>query len=398
MRIASLALMPLLAWGSAAAGEAVVLDSMDQPTFRAGGELVKVTQVPGLQGQALHFAFAADARGVFATGRVRGAPAWDQAAGISFRVKGDGSATCGGIQFVWNEDYGIRYDAAFPISGSEWTTVTIPWRDFIPVLATPASIPLDPHGERPPSKLGQLWFGKWWYWGDYAAHGYAIDDIRLEPVIPLAEAPPPAGAPLARVQAKLKAGKPLTVVTMGDSLTDLRHWTNRQTNWPAYLAAQLAQEHGSVATLVNPAIGGTELRQNLVLIPRWLAQAPHPDLVTVCFGHNDWNSGMRGAAFRATLLDAVRRIRLATGGSADVLLITSMPSLPLWEPIDELAEACRQAAKEANAGLCDGFAIFNAVPATERAKLFVDDRVHLAPAGQQALARAVAAALAAPRP
>jgi lysophospholipase L1-like esterase len=75
-----------------------------------------------------------------------------------------------------------------------------------------------------------------------------------------------------------------------------------------------------------------------------------------------------------------------------------MPSLPLWEPIGELAEACRQAAKETNAGLCDGFAAFAAIPAAERATLFVDDRVHLAPAGQQALAKAVAAALAAPRP
>ena len=29
-----------------------------------------------------------------------------------------------------------------------------------------------------------------------------------------------------------------------------------------------------MSTIVNPAIGGTQLRQNLVLIPRWLAKAP----------------------------------------------------------------------------------------------------------------------------
>ena len=90
------------------------------------------------------------------------------------------------------------------------------------------------------------------------------------------------------MQAKLKAGKPITMVTMGDSLTDVRHWANRQSNWPAFVAAQLKKEFGSEVTIVNPAIGGTELKQNLVLIPRWLATTPQPDLVTICFGHNDW--------------------------------------------------------------------------------------------------------------
>lgn len=376
------------------AGEAPVLDSMDSATFRPGNDKVQIAEVDGHQGKALRFTFPEGAASSFAMGRVRGTAAWDQAAGISFRVKGDGSTHCGGIQFVWNDDYAIRYDAAFPISGTEWTRVVIPWRDLIPVLANPASVPLDPRGERPPAKLGALWFGKWWYWRDYQAHSYAIDDIRLEAAIPAEPDPAPPGAPLARIQAKLKAGQPITVVTMGDSLTDTRHWTNRQTNWPSFLAAQLKQDHGSEVTIVNPAIGGTELKQNLVLIPRWLAQAPRPDLVTVCFGHNDFNSGMRGPAFRVALLDAVRRIRRLTGGSADILIITSMPALTLWEPIDELAKACREAAAEAKAGLCDGHAAFNAVAADGRAALFVDDQVHLAAPGQRLLAETVATMLA----
>ena len=319
--------LPLLALAlihiAAFTGESSILDSMDAPTFRPGNDQVQITQVDGHDGKALRFAFANDARNAFANGRLRGAPAWDQAAGISFWVKGDGSTNCGGIQFVWNEDYAIRYDVAFPITSTEWTKITIPWRDFIPVLANSASVPLDPHGEHPPSKLGQLWFGKWWYWGNYAAHSYAIDDIRLEPVIAPEPEPVVGATPLARVQTKLKAGKPISVVTMGDSLTDTHHWSNRQTNWPTFFSAQLKKDFGSDVTITNPAIGGTELKQNLVLIPRWLATTPHPDLVTICFGHNDWNSGMRGPAFRAALLDGVQRIRRLTGGSADILIIWS---------------------------------------------------------------------------
>ena len=41
----------------------------------------------------------------------------------------------------------------------------------------------------------------------------------------------PPGAPLARTLAKLKSGRAITVVTMGDSLTAKRHWANREVCW-----------------------------------------------------------------------------------------------------------------------------------------------------------------------
>jgi hypothetical protein len=104
------------------------------------------------------------------------------------------------------------------------------------------------------------------------------------------------------------------------------------------VAARLKEKYGMETTLVNPAIGGTELRQNMVLIPLWAAKTPEPDLVAVCFGYNDRQSGMRGPMVEATLKDAVDRIRRATGGKADVLVMTPCPSLEKW---DEMAEAAR---------------------------------------------------------
>ena len=129
--------------------------------------------------------------------------------------------------------------------------------------------------------------------------------------------------------AKLKAGKPVTIVTMGDSLTDTHHWANREVNWPALLKQRLEEKYKTQVTIVNPAIGGTQLRQNLVLIPTWLAKAPEPDLVTICFGGNDWDAGMRGKQFRETCADAVDRVRRATKGKADVLIVTTVPSAAL---------------------------------------------------------------------
>jgi lysophospholipase L1-like esterase len=377
--------------------EGAVLDTMDQPTFAPGDGNAAVEVVDGRVGKALAFSFHDGCRNSFISGPVRGGPDWDRAAGISFWVKGDGSSHCGGVQLVWNEDYTQRYDAAFPIDGTAWTKVVLAWSDLIPALSNPASAPLDAHGDHPPSRLGRLWFGKWWYWGDYAAHRYAIDDIRLEPVIPVPEAPrPAAGAALARVRAKLAAHQPITVVAMGDSLTDVRHWSNRERNWPAFFQAMAKDAWGSEVTVVNTAMGGTELRQNLVVVPRWVATTPHPDLVVVEFGGNDWNGGMRQAAFAAAQADAIRRIRRATGGTADVLVVATLPSVATWDAIGELAEACRGAAKQEEAGLCDAFALFHRLGAQDRERLYANDHVHLGEPGQRALAQAVLEAIAPP--
>jgi lysophospholipase L1-like esterase len=308
--------------------------------------------------------------------------------------KGDGSAHFGGLQFIWNEDYAARYDYAFPIDSTEWRKVVVPWRDLIPVLPSPNAQPLDAATGNAPSKLTQLWWGKWWYWRDDAAHSYAIDDVRLEPFI----APDPtndarASAPLERIAAKLKAGQPVTIVTMGDSLTDARHWTNQKTNWPTMLKAKLTERFGSQVTIVNPAIGGTQLRQNLVLMPLWARTTPEPDLVTVCFGYNDWDAGMRGPMFFETQKDAVARIRRATHGKADVLLMTPARALERWTEMAELGDATRRAAQETKAGFADLESAFATAGANDRPRLFVEDKVHLSVSGQEVVASAVFDAL-----
>lgn len=273
----------------------------------------------------------------------------------------------------------------------------MPWRDLIPESSGIAQT-IEPINGNAPSKLGPLVFGKWWYWKDYAAHSYTVDDIRLEPVIPQdTRTFRPAGAPLARVLAKLKAGKPITIVTMGDSLTDFAHWTNRETNWPTFLTNAITQKYGSHVTLVNPALGGTELRQNLILLPRWTSETPRPDLVTIFFGFNDWTAGMRQARFTTVQQEAIDRVRRATGGRADVLVMTTCPPLTLnnGEAMGEMAAACRDAAHSRNAGLCDIYSAFQAVPLADRPPLHASDGVHLSLPGQKMVAETVMKALAA---
>jgi lysophospholipase L1-like esterase len=181
---------------------------------------------------------------------------------------------------------------------------------------------------------------------------------------------------------------------MGDSLTDAKHLTNQKTNWPEMLKTTLQDQFGSSVKIVNPAIGGTQLRQNLVLLPLWVHGTPEPDLVTVCFGYNDWDAGMRGPMFLEAHKDAVDRIRRATKGHADVLLMTPARALSRWTEMAELGEATRQAAREKNAGIVDLEAAFEKAGAADRARLFADDKVHLSVAGQEVVASAVIDALA----
>jgi len=370
-----------------------LIHSMDDLKVRNPEKNGRAETVEGKVGKAVKFSFDKDCSGAFCMTPIRGNADWDQAAGFSFWVKGDGSKNFGGLQFIWNDDYAARYDYMFPIDSTEWRKIVVPWRDLTPAMPPPSAKFLDPKTGNAPSKLCTLWFGKWWYWREYAAHSYTIDEIRLEPTIVLdADLHLPAGAPLGRVQAKLKAGKPITIVTMGDSLTDTHHWANRTVNWPGLLTKKL-QDRKIDVKIINPAIGGTELRQNLVLMPRWLAEAPEPDLVTVCFGGNDWNSGMRGPMFEETCRIAVDRIRRATKGKADVLLLTTVPSLEMWKTRDELGAAVRAVAKERHAGLADVEKLFHAVPEDQREKLFCSDKVHMGPAGHETLAAAVLAAI-----
>jgi lysophospholipase L1-like esterase len=382
-------LATLLALGLQADG--TLIHSMDDLRVRNPEKNGRAETVEGKSGKAVKFSFDDGGQNAFCMTPIRGTPEWDRSAGFSFWVKGDGSKRLGGIQFIWNEDYAVRYDLAFPIDGTEWKKVVVAWRDLVPVL--PGGKFLDAKGPNAPSKLSALWFGKWWYWRDYGAHSYVVDEMRLEASVERPPVPAPPGAPLARVAAKLKAGKPVTIVTMGDSLTDYNHWANKPVNWPTLLKKKLQEKHKAEAAIVNPAIGGTQLRQGLVLIPRWVAEAPEPDLVTVLYGYNDWDSGMRGEAFRETVAEAIDRIRRATGGKADVLVITTTPALERWKEMGELSEAVRAAAKEKKAAFADTEKAFHAVAEGGRAALFCSDKVHLGPAGHDAIAAAILSAI-----
>ncbi|MGE5611745.1 MAG: GDSL-type esterase/lipase family protein [Bacillota bacterium] len=333
--------------------------------------------VEGKFGRAVKFSFAEGASGGFMTGRVQATADWDKTDGFSFWVKGDGSSTWGGIELIDRDNYALRYGYCFPIDSTEWRKIVVPWRDVIPELAGPL---IDPQRGYAPSHLGSFFFGKWFYWREYPSQAYTIDQVMLERKIPH-DAPPAAVEPgLQRLRTRLAQHQPITIVTLGDSLTDERHWANRKVVWHHLLAERLRAKYGVAVKVVNPAIGGTTLSQNMVLMPRWGKDAPSPDLVTIWFGGNDWDTGVRAERFSQYLRLAVDRIRRQTHGSADILLMTTCPAHGRWETMKELEQAVRDVAKDKQTGLADIAAEFRKAASADEAlkqEYWAWDKVHL---------------------
>ncbi len=351
--------------------------------------------ITGQFGPARQFSFAETKGQQFFTADVRPSTNWDAYEGFSFWVKGDGSRSWGGMQLIDGSDYAMRYGYCFPIEATNWTQVVVRWSDLTPELAAPL---VDPQHGYAPSRFRNLWFGKWFYWREWPACTYAIERIVLEKTIPCDSTHATPVAPgMSRFLAKLKSRQPVTIVTMGDSLSDKRHWANRTNLWSEEVAAQLKTTYGSEVTLINPAMGGTTLSQNTLLIPRWARDCPRPDLVTIWFGFNDWDSNVRGPRFKEYLNLAVDRVRRATGGQADILILTTCPAFARWDAMSEMCSAARDVARERQTGLADVACAFQKAGSPEEAlkrDFWAWDKTHLGAGGHALAAQTVLAAIA----
>ncbi|MGA2257902.1 MAG: SGNH/GDSL hydrolase family protein [Thermoguttaceae bacterium] len=314
----------------------------------------------------------------------------DQYEGFSFWVKGDGSKTCGGLEFIDADNFALRYGYCFPIESTKWVKVNVAWSDLIPELSGPL---VNAKGGFAPNRFRNLWVGKWFYWREWPACSFTIERMVLEKKVPRDTADyRPKQPGTARVLAKLKAKQPITIVTMGDSLSDKRHWANREKLWSEILVKRLKDVYGSEVTLVNPAIGGTTLSQNAILIPRWLQETPSPDLVVIWFGGNDWDTGVRRPRYKQYLRTAIDQLRRLTKGQSDILVMTTCPGFGAWETTAELSQAAYTVAKERNTGFVDAAGAFHKAGSREEAlkrQYWAWDNVHLGAGGHDLIADAV---------
>ena len=85
-----------------------------------------VELVDGQFGKACKFSFVESSGPQFFTAWVNPKDDWDQYEGFSFWVKGDGSKTCGGLEFIDGENFALRDGYCFPINSTNWVRSQCP--------------------------------------------------------------------------------------------------------------------------------------------------------------------------------------------------------------------------------------------------------------------------------
>ena len=360
----------------------------------ADASMCSASTVEGHRGAAVSLQFKANSSQCYVRLNLPRRAGMNETAGIAFDFKGDGSDGVAGLSLAPGRDHRSNYSACVPLADKRWHRVVIPWQAFSPEDGQ--GPPIGSASGRRPATFRQLWFGKRYYYRRFPEHSFSIDNIALVPSIDLPPIPTPP-ARLQRLHRLIEEKEPITILALGDSLTDARHGANRKGSWLTLVQDELVKSTGNEhITVVNRALGGNQLHHGRILMPRDFAPSD-PHLVTVLYGYNDWADGVRQRHFHRTLCDLIDDIRRMSGGSADILLITTPPALDVWDELKELADAVRQVADEKGTGLADLDHALRAVPEDERSSFYLDG-VHFSPRGHRLCAQTVLNAIQATSP
>lgn len=209
-----------------------------------------------------------------------------------------------------------------------------------------------------------------------------MKEMALAVTLTLAATAHAADARLQAVMKKLDAGEPVTLATLGGSITTgYAAKPPRDKGWAALLAKSL----GSKVKLVNAGLSGTD---SAAAVQRLQAQVldPAPDLVVVEFGVNDqWlDPAVRGSSYEALL----RRLLTATKPPAVVVLgLTQQDN----QPRDATDIQLKLAAHYGLTALDFGAWMQARVAAgTDRWDALYDEPVHPNGTGHQRIAQALA--------
>jgi lysophospholipase L1-like esterase len=175
---------------------------------------------------------------------------------------------------------------------------------------------------------------------------------------------------------KLRTGQHVTMVALGDSITEITFHTRGGMNWVGLLSEAIFETYGNgVCTLINSGICGSSYEQSLTRLDRDVLRYK-PDLVILSLGMNDAGRGLAGLeAFKKRVHGMIRTIRESCG--SEILIRTPNPvvtvhGLPLpakqpkpgkaWEsparPLKEYAQALVEVAGEAGCAVVDHYTLW----------------------------------------
>jgi len=381
-----------------------LIDAMGQPerwfTEETARAFVTMATCEGRDGQAasaLSVKVGAEKLYGLAMRRVTPSHAWNEADGLCFWVKGDGSENWGNLH-IQAADYRKAWVASFPLNDSQWHEVRVAWGDFVPTTAFWRELG-DADGARP-GDVDLVGFGKEWNFN--LVHkspeiAFGVQNLGLargvkarRPRVAVSKLPP-----LESVVRKLKAGEPVTILALGDSITWGTSAGGNQNAYPAVLVALLKEHyHNDRITLVSRAIGGSTTAKGREWLMRDV-QGLEADLITAMFGYNERpGAGADPAAattqYTANLVRYVEEVAgILKAPPACVLLAPTPGRQANWEALDAYAQGVRDLGKQyANLTIADANAFMKQMGQEAYGKMMADE-AHPNPEGQKVLAGVV---------
>jgi lysophospholipase L1-like esterase len=329
---------------------------------------------------------------------------WNSFAGLSFRLKGDGSDNWGCIR-VQAGSFGRAWVGNFPLKDTRWHEVRLAWGDLVPVSHTlPALGGADGHK---PRDLNLIAFGKSWNFNtrhEKPAIHFCVDDLKLikdvtggRPRVAVGKLPP-----LSAAIRKLKTGKPVTILALGDSITWGTNVGGNRNAYPALLGKMLSTHYGNAhVRVINRAIGGSSTAKGRQWLHRDVRGA-RADVVTVLFGYNEKARGNRDQAthtFTLNLLRYVEEVAAVVERPPACILIATLPGRKAnWEALDGYAKGIRALGRRhPNLTVADANGHFKKMGQPAYSKL-MSDEAHPNRAGQRALAKVLFDTITAPAP
>jgi len=193
----------------------------------------------------------------------------------------------------------------------------------------------------------------------------------------------------------MKAGKPVTILALGDSITWGTSAGGNKNAYPALLGEMLRQHCGNDRIkIVSAAIGGATTAKGR----QWLnrdVRGTEADLITIMYGFNEMarkpeDRGKMTKAFTANLINYAEEVAgVMKKAPACVLLATVPGGDKHWESLDCYAEGVRGLGKTyPNVTVADVNAHFKKIGA-EKSKTLMADVAHPNVKGQQEMAKVV---------
>ncbi len=206
-------------------------------------------------------------------------------------------------------------------------------------LTVSSRIPFKTHAQMCPPKGSPNMFGAVLH-----SEGHFFHDLQVQASYATTEkweGPVPAAEmeKLKNTIAKLKARQPLSVVALGDSITEGYNASGfRDLNTPPYqspyprlVGNTLQERFGGKVSVVNLGQAGSVSSAGFSLLGK--VTAAKPDLVMVAYGMNHGENAEEYGKRMLKLLDAVK----ASSPGADVVLVASMCGNPRMFPAERFA-------------------------------------------------------------